>query len=63
MDAEPTTPAPQPAAQASKAEPPKPAEKKSDEVSVARKSSPRSDSDPCYCKMMANFLHFELIPR
>lgn len=46
MDAEPTTPAPQPAAQASKAEPPKPAEKKSDEVSVARKSSPRSDSGP-----------------
>lgn len=45
MDAEPTTPAPQPAAQASKAEPPKPAEKKSDEVSVARISSPRSDSD------------------
>jgi stress-induced-phosphoprotein 1 len=31
MDAEPTTPAPQPAAQAPKAEPPKPAEKKSDE--------------------------------
>lgn len=33
MDAEPTTPAPQPAAPTPKAEPPKPAEKKSDEVS------------------------------
>ncbi len=34
MEAEPTTPAPQPAAQAPKAEPPKPAEKKADEVST-----------------------------
>ncbi len=61
MEAEPTTAAPQPAAQPPKAEQPKPAEKKPEEVSMQRLNVAILVVF-CYCKMMANFLHFELIP-